>query len=191
MHFTVPLLILIYKIIFLNLPFLLISQTTTMAPRSANLSESNLPSPPPPPVTSAISPEMLFILYFNGINIRTKLSTMATAESRRNPITSPVDFRNDILPSPWLSVTRACLYDIFHGSLIGEMTGTTVILKSHSTFKTDTTESELNFQVKLTRLNKGASRILWGGTGGTNNPRRRPKSTERPRAADIIFRVAP
>lgn len=78
-------------------PALLTSQMTTMAPRLASLRAINLPSPPPPPVTRAISPAMLFILYFIGMSDLTRLSTMANTVSNRNPITSPADFRKDMV----------------------------------------------------------------------------------------------
>lgn len=79
-----------------DVPVLLMSQTTTTAPSLANLRERSLPSPLPPPVTSAISPETLFILYFIGVNNLMIPSTIAISDSNKNPMISPVDRRNDI-----------------------------------------------------------------------------------------------
>lgn len=63
----------------------------TMAPRLASLRERSLPNPPPPPVTRAISPSMLFILYLLGINDLIMLFNIATIDKTRKPITSPIE----------------------------------------------------------------------------------------------------
>lgn len=76
-----------------NSPLSLMSQTTTMAPRLANLRDRSLPNPPPPPVTRAISPFMLFILYFFGINDLTIASSIAKIDIARKTITSPMEYR--------------------------------------------------------------------------------------------------
>lgn len=82
---------------FLILPLLFISQTMTMAPKLASLRERSLPNPPPPPVTRAISPSMLFILYFWGINDLIMPSSIAIIDNTRKPITSPIECKYVII----------------------------------------------------------------------------------------------
>lgn len=79
-----------------RLPALLTSQMTTMAPRLANLRAVNLPKPPPPPVTRVISPAMLFILYFNGMNNLMILSMLKITVQKRKTITVLTITKNDI-----------------------------------------------------------------------------------------------
>jgi len=80
-----------FNVSILNSPASFISQTMTMAPKLANLRDRSLPNPPPPPVTRAISPFMLFILYLLGINDLTMASNIAKIDNNRKPITSPID----------------------------------------------------------------------------------------------------
>lgn len=68
-----------------------------MAPKLASLRERSLPNPPPPPVTRAISPSMLFILYLLGMNDLMTPSNIAKIDNNRKPITSPIDRRYVIL----------------------------------------------------------------------------------------------
>lgn len=74
-------------------PLSLMSQTITMAPRLASLRDRSLPNPPPPPVTRAISPLMLFILYLFGMKVLTMPSNIAKIDSARKTITSPIEYR--------------------------------------------------------------------------------------------------
>lgn len=77
-------------------PALFTSQTITMAPRLANLRAVNLPRPLPPPVTRVISPAMLFILYFNGMNKLMIVSMQKITVQKMKTITALAVSKNDI-----------------------------------------------------------------------------------------------
>lgn len=83
------------------LPALLMSQTTTIAPRLANMRQISFPIPPAPPVTRMISPSMLFILYFNGIK-DLNISLMLNITDQKRKITNaPAATKNDIIGFFW------------------------------------------------------------------------------------------
>lgn len=83
---------------------------TTMAPRLANLRAVNLPKPPPPPVTSVISPAMLFILYFNGMNKLTIFFMINITVQKRKTITSLAITKNDIFLPLFLDRSKFFFY---------------------------------------------------------------------------------
>lgn len=82
---------------------------TTMAPRLASLRVTSLPKTPPPPVTKAISPAILFILYFSGINNLMVFLMMNPIVRIRKPITFAMSARRDMIDTFLLAKCFNCL----------------------------------------------------------------------------------